>query len=126
MDRVNLAVKLALFADHWSPRVVGELNGQPDPLSALDANLEGFPAGTAQVLEYWLDVSRFSHWRRPAIELPWWRDVLEADLETYAAWGIQHVTSFAVYVDAEYRERYGEPPFIREYGEALMGRRSTR
>jgi hypothetical protein len=93
--------------------------GQEDGLSALDANLKVFPAGSAQVLEYWLDVSRFSQWKRPAVRLPWRRDVLEADLATYAARGIRHVTSFAVYVDADYRRRYGEPEFIREYGEAL-------
>jgi mannose-6-phosphate isomerase-like protein (cupin superfamily) len=28
MEKVNLAEKFALFADHWSPKVVGELNGQ--------------------------------------------------------------------------------------------------
>src|SRR5580692_3983570 len=28
MDKVNLRDKLALFADHWSPKIVGELNGQ--------------------------------------------------------------------------------------------------
>ncbi|MCY7322303.1 MAG: cupin domain-containing protein [Phormidesmis sp. CAN_BIN36] len=28
MEKVNLAEKLALFADHWHPRVVGDLNGQ--------------------------------------------------------------------------------------------------
>ena len=28
MEKVNLAEKLALFTDHWSPKVVGELNGQ--------------------------------------------------------------------------------------------------
>lgn len=28
MDKINLADKLAQFSDHWSPRVVGELNGQ--------------------------------------------------------------------------------------------------
>jgi len=28
MEKVNLAAKFALFADHWSPKVVGELNGQ--------------------------------------------------------------------------------------------------
>ena len=93
--------------------------GHPDALSALDANMEVFPADTTQVLEYWLDVSRFSGWRRPAVKLPWRRDVLEADLATYASRGIRHITSFAVYVDAEYRRRYGEPGFIREYGEAL-------
>ena len=27
-DKVKLAEKLALFSDHWSPKVVGELNGQ--------------------------------------------------------------------------------------------------
>jgi mannose-6-phosphate isomerase-like protein (cupin superfamily) len=28
MDKVNLAEKLSAFTDHWSPRIVGELNGQ--------------------------------------------------------------------------------------------------
>ena len=28
MDKVNLREKLALFSDHWNPRIVGELNGQ--------------------------------------------------------------------------------------------------
>jgi mannose-6-phosphate isomerase-like protein (cupin superfamily) len=28
MDKVNLAEKLSRFDDHWSPRIVGELNGQ--------------------------------------------------------------------------------------------------
>ena len=28
MDKVNLAAVFARFADHWSPKVVGELNGQ--------------------------------------------------------------------------------------------------
>jgi len=28
MQKVNLAEKLALFAEHWSPKIAGELNGQ--------------------------------------------------------------------------------------------------
>ena len=28
MDAVNLAAKLGSFAEHWSPKIVGELNGQ--------------------------------------------------------------------------------------------------
>ncbi|MBN1200568.1 MAG: cupin domain-containing protein [Anaerolineae bacterium] len=27
MDKVNLAAKFSLFDEHWSPKVVGELNG---------------------------------------------------------------------------------------------------
>ena len=28
MDKVNLREKLGRFSEHWSPRIVGELNGQ--------------------------------------------------------------------------------------------------
>ena len=28
MQKVNIANKLAQFADHWNPRIIGELNGQ--------------------------------------------------------------------------------------------------
>ncbi|HBY64546.1 MAG TPA: mannose-6-phosphate isomerase, partial [Solibacterales bacterium] len=28
VDKVNLKEKLALFGEHWSPRIVAELNGQ--------------------------------------------------------------------------------------------------
>lgn len=28
MNKVNLAEKFAQFSDHWSPKIVGELNGQ--------------------------------------------------------------------------------------------------
>jgi mannose-6-phosphate isomerase-like protein (cupin superfamily) len=28
VEKVNLSAKLALFSDHWSPKIVGELNGQ--------------------------------------------------------------------------------------------------
>ncbi len=35
MDKVNLQQKLALFTDHWNPKVVGELNGQQVKLVKL-------------------------------------------------------------------------------------------
>jgi mannose-6-phosphate isomerase-like protein (cupin superfamily) len=28
VDKVNIAKKLSLFDEHWSPKIVGELNGQ--------------------------------------------------------------------------------------------------
>ena len=28
VEPINLAAKLATFAEHWQPRIVGELNGQ--------------------------------------------------------------------------------------------------
>src|SRR5438309_5484821 len=35
MQKVNLGEKLALFSDHWHPRIVGELNGQQVKLAKL-------------------------------------------------------------------------------------------
>jgi mannose-6-phosphate isomerase-like protein (cupin superfamily) len=35
MEKVNLAEKLTLFSDHWSPKIVGELNGQHVKLAKL-------------------------------------------------------------------------------------------
>ncbi len=35
MEKVNIALKLGLFEDHWHPRIVGELNGQHVKLAKL-------------------------------------------------------------------------------------------
>ena len=35
MDKVNLAEKFALFSDYWSPRIIGDLNGQQVKLVKL-------------------------------------------------------------------------------------------
>jgi len=94
-----------------------------DRLDMLDANLEVFPRDTTQVLEYWLDVSRFSAWQRPAVKLPWHPEVLQADLESYRRRGIQHITSLACFIDADYVRLHGDPqPVLMEYGEALRGK----
>lgn len=93
-----------------------------DGLPALDANLEVFPRETAQALEYWLAVSRFSRWKRPAVKLPWNKEVFLADIETYRKRGIRHITTFADWIDADYKRRFGSLDFIAEYGEGLSAR----
>jgi hypothetical protein len=91
-----------------------------DSLATLEANLAVFGTAGAQVLEYWLDVSRFSKWQKPAIALPWNPVVCAADVAAYRARGIRRLTSFACFIDADYAERVGEPP-LAEYGAALAG-----
>jgi hypothetical protein len=88
-------------------------------LRTLAPLLEAFGAEGAQVLEYWLDASLFSGWRRPAARVPFSREVLAADLACYAGLGFRSVTSFGVYLDPDYLARYGEPP-VREYGGCLQ------
>lgn len=91
-------------------------------LDSLDANLEVFGAEDAQVLEYWLDCSLFSDWKRGNLtRIPWYHDVFLDDLDTYAQRGITQVTTFGAWIDSTYVARFGEPP-LGEYGAALLGR----
>lgn len=88
-------------------------------LKKLDENLKVFPVETAQVLEYWLDVSLFSGWKKPAVELPWHPEVFEKDIDVYAKRGIRNITTFAVYMDGDYFKSYPDTGFLHEYGEGL-------
>ncbi len=85
----------------------------------LQSNLAVFPKDTAQVLEYWLDVSLFSDWKKPAVKLPWNRAVFLSDINTYARMGIRNITTFAVYIDRAYQDRHKDLSFINEYGHGL-------
>lgn len=114
----NVFLEYAPISRRYDLPYSQQMHGK-DGLSNLDANLQVFPASSAQVLEYWLDVSRFSRWHRPAVRLPWNREVFLADVRAYAERGIRHLTSFACYIDADYVTRYGEPAAITEYGAGL-------
>ncbi|CAL1516379.1 DUF4838 domain-containing protein [Chitinophaga sp. MM2321] len=88
-------------------------------MELLKENLQVFPADTAQVLEYWLDVSLQSKWKKPAVKVDWHPDVCSSDIRTYEQAGIRHVTTFAVYIDGAYKNRYKDLDFINEYGNIL-------
>ena len=45
--------------------------------------------------------------------------MLEADAPIYASLGVRHVKTFAVWIDAEYVKRAGEPGAIQDYRETL-------
>lgn len=100
-------------------RAASDAPAHGEQLDALDANLAVFGAKDAQVLEYWLDASRFARWKRERLAaLPWSDEVLREDLATYAGRGIRSVTSFGVWLDGAYVRRFGRPP-VEAYGAAL-------
>jgi hypothetical protein len=86
--------------------------------AGLPSLVEWFGFGGAQVLEYWLDASMFSGWRRPARRVPLRPKLLAADLQFYARLGFRAAISFGVFLDAEYFAAFGVPP-VEEYGQAL-------
>jgi hypothetical protein len=115
----NVFLEYAPIQRRYDIPYAEQIDGR-DGLANLDANLKVFPAASAQVLRYWLDVSRFSHWKRPAVKLPWNREVFLADLRAYAKRGIRHITSFACYIDAEYVARFGDPRELGDYGHGFQ------
>jgi hypothetical protein len=94
--------------------------GHGELLDYLDANLAVFPRDSAQILEYWTDASHFSEWEpRNVRPVPWNEAVFQDDLHTYAQRGIRHITSFGVWLDADYVRRHGEPP-VALYAQGLL------
>ncbi len=90
-----------------------------DYLDMLKANLEWFGTEDSQVLEYWMDVSLVSDWKKPQKQLTFHKDVFEDDLKTYAALGIRNITCYGVWIDEYYTKTFGFPEFIRDYGRGL-------
>ena len=95
----------------------GQVNS--DIYGQLLENLEVFPVETAEILEYWMDVSLYSNWKKPAVKLPWKQDIFEKDVEAYAKLGIRNMTTFAVYIDSAYVADYRDLSFLRQYSTTL-------
>lgn len=95
-----------------------------DHFVSLKKNLAVFPAATAHVLEYWVDVSMFSSWKRDALKkAPWVQAQCVRDVETYQSLGINSITSFGAWINQSYLTQYGEEHvtlMLKEYGEALL------
>ena len=113
--------------DKWAlPDINKPGNGQVithgDTMQLLKDNLKVFGAENAQVLEYWLDVSLQSHWQQPSVKLAFDPSVLKSDVTTYADLGVKNITTFAVYVNSEYVNKYKDISFINTYGRILGDR----
>lgn len=85
---------------------------------ALLPLLEFFGREDAKALDYWLDNSLFSGWKKPPVRFELDREALMRDLKYYAQHGVKNITTFACYLGEDYEELYGEPD-IAGYAEAF-------
>jgi len=108
----------APLVDTWTSGANGMTHAKY--LRALHDNLEVFPAETAQVLEYWMDDSMWSGWDKTNLQrVPWSLDIFKKDIDTYAGYGIRHMTCYTAYVGPAYVEKFGFPDFLVEYADYL-------
>ncbi len=96
-------------------------NGCPQNVSErahLPALLRFFGAEQAQVLEYWMDNSLYSGWKRPPKPFTLDQAVMAKDLAYYTGLGFTSITSFGCFLGPDYEALYGPPP-LKEYGQLL-------
>ncbi|MBP3919448.1 MAG: DUF4838 domain-containing protein [Clostridia bacterium] len=85
------------------------------PLSAL---LSLFGTDDAKVLEYWLDNSLYSGWKKPPKAFCEDKAVVHADFAYYKALGFTDISTFACYLGADYEALYGDAD-IRAFAEEV-------
>lgn len=82
--------------------------------------LDHFGQKDSQVLEYWMDNSLYSNWKKPPKQFALDEAVMQADVKAYRDLGFGSITSFGCFLGQDYRALWGEPP-VRRYGEILFG-----
>jgi len=95
-----------------------------DPANArirqkLSELLAVFPAQSTQILEYFLDVSLFCKWKKEdAAALNLDGERLASDIRWYAGLGVAGITTFAGFIDDDWRQKFGDDD-IHLYGKVL-------
>ena len=72
----------------------------------------------AAVLEYWIDNSLFSGWKKPPKKLTINEETIREDIAFYRRAGFSHIGSFGCYLSDDYQKLYGQPPVIT-YGKCF-------
>lgn len=104
--------------DHHRPIADKDCAENAAQTATLRPLLSFFGRKNAQVLEYWMDNSLFSGWKKPPRLFLLDKDVMARDVEFYAGLGFESITSFACYLGADYRALYGLPP-VEDYARTL-------
>ena len=99
------------IADPTSEKNAAELKSLPEILKLFD------PA-RAQVLEYWMDNSLYSGWKRPPKPFALDEAVMAEDVAYYRSLGFGSITSFGCFLGPDFEALYGEPP-LAAYGRIL-------
>ena len=83
-----------------------------------------FGTRDARVLEYWLDNSLFSKWKKPPKRFAAAADVVRQDIAHYRAMGFGDIASFACFLGDDYERLWGAPDvssFARGFHSSLGG-----
>ena len=78
-------------------------------LASREPLISFFGKSDARVLEYWIDNSLFSGWKKPPKELKCDGGEVRADIAEYIRLGFEDISTFGCFLGDDYEELYGEP-----------------
>ncbi len=99
--------------DFFAPLTESENEKNQKSIAPLPKLVEFFGKDHATVLDYWLDNSLYSGYRKPPKALTLQEDCVSKDCAFYAAQGFAYFTTFACFLGEDYRNLYGDPPLCR-------------
>ncbi|MGI6172269.1 MAG: DUF4838 domain-containing protein [Christensenellales bacterium] len=106
--------------DHHKPMFDADCAENAAEAASVEGLLDFFGRRDSQVLEYWMDNSKFSGWKKPPKRFILDEAVMRRDVADYRARGFELITSFGCYLGSDYHALYGEPP-VAAYGHILNG-----
>ncbi|MBR4960120.1 MAG: DUF4838 domain-containing protein [Clostridia bacterium] len=106
--------------DHDRPLNAPDCPKNAGEIATLSELLAYFGKTDAKVLDYWMDNSLFSSWKRPPKEFHLREAVCRADAAMYRELGFDAVTSFGCFLGQDYAELYGDTP-LAVYDGILYG-----
>ncbi len=106
--------------DHHRPLNDPDSEKNRSETRTLPDLLRFFGKDNARVLDYWMDNSLFSGWKKPPKPFALDEEVMKRDVEYYSSLGFQTITCFGCYLGPDYQQLYGHPP-VEAYGRILRG-----
>lgn len=88
----------------------------PEEQENIRRLLQLFGKEDAWVLEYWLDNSLFSNWKKPPVRFQPDNAMIRDDIAFYREMGFDQISSFACYLGEDYEALYGAPD-ISSFGD---------
>ena len=89
-------------------------------VAEIDGLLEVFSTKNAKVLDYWLDNSWHSEWKKPVKKFPFNPVPATEDIAFYAAKGFETITCFACYLGDEYYNQHNEDADLQSYADIFI------
>lgn len=91
-------------------------------LASREPLINYFGKKNSRVLEYWIDNSLFSGWKKPPQRLECDGSEADADIKEYLKLGYEDISTFGCFLGEDYEELYGEPD-IKPFTDAVRKNR---